>query len=142
MNFDRYITIVPEIDLPGHMQAALAAYPELGCTGGPYKVWEMWGVSDNVLCAGNDKTMKFVDDVLKEVVALFPSKYIHVGGDGQVDQIYVIYAGYSQASGADTNTIWPHRYLLKSTSLSTALQASATIYSGRTSLPSEPESAP
>ena len=78
---DRYITIVPEIDLPGHMQAALAAYPELGCTGGPYKVWEMWGVSDNVLCAGNDKTMKFVDDVLKEVVALFPSKYIHVGGD-------------------------------------------------------------
>lgn len=71
---DRYITIVPEIDLPGHMQAALAAYPELGCTGGPYKVWEMWGVSDNVLCAGNDKTMKFVDDVLKEVVALFPSK--------------------------------------------------------------------
>ena len=78
---DRYITIVPEIDLPGHMQAALAAYPEYGCTGGPYKVWEMWGVSDNVLCAGNDKTLKFVDDVLKEVVALFPSKYIHVGGD-------------------------------------------------------------
>ena len=78
---DRYITIVPEIDLPGHMQAALAAYPELGCTGGPYKVWQMWGVSDNVLCAGNDKTMKFIDDVLKEVVGLFPSKYIHVGGD-------------------------------------------------------------
>lgn len=78
---DRYITIVPEIDLPGHMQAALSAYPELGCTGGPYKVWQMWGVSDNVLCAGNDKTMKFIDDVLKEVVALFPSKYIHVGGD-------------------------------------------------------------
>ena len=78
---DRYITIVPEIDLPGHMQAALAAYPELGCTGGPYKVWEIWGVSDDVLCAGNDKTMKFIDDVLKEVVGLFPSKYIHVGGD-------------------------------------------------------------
>ena len=78
---DRYITIVPEIDLPGHMQAALSAYPEFGCTGGPYKVWEMWGVSDNVLCAGNDKTLKFVDDVLKEVVGLFPSKYIHVGGD-------------------------------------------------------------
>lgn len=78
---DRYITIVPEIDLPGHMQAALAAYPELGCTGGPYKVWEIWGISDDVLCAGNDKTMKFIDDVLKEVVGLFPSKYIHVGGD-------------------------------------------------------------
>ena len=78
---DRYITIVPEIDLPGHMQAALAAYPELGCTGGPYKVWEIWGISDDVLCAGNDKTMKFIDDVMKEVVGLFPSKYIHVGGD-------------------------------------------------------------
>ena len=78
---ERYITIVPEIDLPGHMQAALAAYPEYGCTGGPYKVWTMWGVSDNVLCAGNDKTLQFMDDVLKEVVALFPSKYIHVGGD-------------------------------------------------------------
>ena len=57
---DRYITIVPEIDLPGHMQAALAAYPDMGCTGGPYKVWEIWGVSDNVLCAGNDKTMKVI----------------------------------------------------------------------------------
>lgn len=78
---DRYITIVPEIDLPGHMQAALAAYPDMGCTGGPYKVWEIWGVSDNVLCAGNDKTMKFIDDVLREIVGLFPSKYIHVGGD-------------------------------------------------------------
>ena len=78
---DRYITIVPEIDLPGHMQAALAAYPELGCTGGPYKVWQMWGVSDNVLCAGNDKVMTFIDNVLKEVTQLFPSKYIHVGGD-------------------------------------------------------------
>ena len=78
---DRYITIVPEIDLPGHMQAALAAYPEYGCTGGPYKVWTKWGISDNVLCAGNDNTLKFMDDVLKEVASLFPSKYIHVGGD-------------------------------------------------------------
>ncbi len=78
---ERHITIVPEIDMPGHMQAALTAYPELGCTGGPYKVWTMWGVSDNVLCAGNDKTLKFIDDVLDEVVKLFPSQYIHVGGD-------------------------------------------------------------
>ena len=78
---DRHITIIPEIDLPGHMQAALAAYPDLGCTGGPYKVWEMWGVSDNVLCAGNDRTLRFIDDVLDEVVRLFPSTYIHVGGD-------------------------------------------------------------
>lgn len=78
---ERNITIIPEIDLPGHMQAALAAYPELGCTGGPYEVWQMWGVSDNVLCAANPKVYKFIDDVLDEVVKLFPSEYIHVGGD-------------------------------------------------------------
>lgn len=78
---ERFITIVPEIDLPGHMQAALAAYPELGCTGGPYKVWEKWGVSDSVLCAGNAKTYEFIDNVLDEVAQIFPSKYIHVGGD-------------------------------------------------------------
>lgn len=78
---DRYITIVPEIDLPGHMQAALAAYPDMGCTGGPYEVWQKWGVSDNVLCAGNDQTLTFIDNVLKEITQLFPSKYIHVGGD-------------------------------------------------------------
>lgn len=78
---DRYITIVPEIDLPGHMQAALAAYPDMGCTGGPYEVWQKWGVSDNVLCAGNDKTLTFIDNVLKEITKLFPFKYIHVGGD-------------------------------------------------------------
>ena len=78
---ERHITVIPEIDLPGHMQAALAAYPEYGCTGGPYEVWKMWGVSDNVLCAGNDATLKFIEDVLDEVVEVFPSEYIHVGGD-------------------------------------------------------------
>lgn len=78
---ERHITIVPEIDLPGHMQAALAAYPELGCTGGPYAVWTKWGVSDDVLCAGNDKIYPFINDVLDEVVKIFPSEYIHVGGD-------------------------------------------------------------
>lgn len=78
---ERYITIVPEIDLPGHQLAALAAYPELGCTGGPYKVWEQWGVSDDVICAGNDKAMEFLEDVLAEVIEIFPSEYIHVGGD-------------------------------------------------------------
>lgn len=72
---------IPEIDLPGHMQAALAAYPELGCTGGPYEVWKMWGVSEDVLCAGNDKTLLFIEDVLSEMVDIFPSEYIHVGGD-------------------------------------------------------------
>lgn len=78
---ERYITVIPEIDLPGHMQAALAAYPELGCTGGPYDVWTQWGVSDNVLCAGNDKIYTFLEDVFTELMAIFPSEYIHVGGD-------------------------------------------------------------
>lgn len=77
----RYITIIPEIDLPGHMQAALAAYPELGCTGGPYEVWRQWGVSDHVLCVGKDRTFDFIDRVLGEIIRLFPSQYIHVGGD-------------------------------------------------------------
>lgn len=78
---ERYITVVPEIDLPGHMQAALAAYPDLGCTGGPYEVWTQWGVSDNVLCAGNDKVLEFIDDIFAEILEIFPSEYIHVGGD-------------------------------------------------------------
>ena len=78
---ERHITVIPEIDLPGHMQAALAAYPEYGCTGGPYEVWKMWGVSDNVLCAGNDATLTFIEDVLTEVIEVFPSEYIHIGGD-------------------------------------------------------------
>lgn len=78
---DRHITVIPEIDLPGHMLGALKAYPELGCTGGPYEVWQIWGVSEDVLCAGNDSTYKFIDDVLSEIVDIFPSEYIHVGGD-------------------------------------------------------------
>ena len=61
--------------------ATLAAYPELGCTGGPYEVWTQWGVSDNVLCAGNDQTIQFIKDVLAEIIQIFPSEYIHVGGD-------------------------------------------------------------
>ena len=78
---DRYITIIPEIDMPGHMLGALAAYPELGCTGGPYKVWGQWGVTDDILCVGKDHTLQFVKDVLDEVMELFPSEYIHIGGD-------------------------------------------------------------
>ena len=78
---DQHITIIPEIDMPGHMQAALHAYPELGCTGGPYEVWREWGISENVLCAGSDEVLKFIEEVLGEVVELFPSEYIHVGGD-------------------------------------------------------------
>ena len=75
------IDVIPEIDLPGHMLGALAAYPELGCTGGPYEVWTRWGVSDDVLCAGNEAIYGFLEDVLTEVCELFPYEYIHVGGD-------------------------------------------------------------
>lgn len=75
------IDIIPEIDLPGHMLAALAAYPEYGCTGGPYEVWGRWGVAEEVLCAGNEKTMEFLENILAEVAGLFPSEYIHIGGD-------------------------------------------------------------
>ena len=78
---DRYITIIPEIDMPGHMLGALAAYPELGCTGGPYEVWCQWGVTDDILCMGKDHTLQFVKDVLDEVMQLFPGEYIHIGGD-------------------------------------------------------------
>ena len=75
------VTVIPEIDLPGHMLAALAAYPEYGCTGGPYEVWGRWGVSDDVLCVGKESTFKFIEDILLEVMELFPSEYIHIGGD-------------------------------------------------------------
>lgn len=79
---DRQITVVPEIEMPGHASAALTAYPHLGCPGtGPYKVEETWGVFDDIFCAGNDSTFLFLQDVLDEVIPLFPSKYVHVGGD-------------------------------------------------------------
>ena len=78
---DRYITIIPEIDMPGHMVAAMAAYPELGCTGGPYEVWQRWGVTDDILCLGKDNTLRFIEDVLAEVAQLFPGEMIHIGGD-------------------------------------------------------------
>lgn len=77
----RYVTIVPEIEMPGHSVAALAAYPEFSCTGGPFEVWTEWGVNPEVYCVGNDKTVEFLQDVLTEVLALFPSQYIHIGGD-------------------------------------------------------------
>ena len=77
---ERFITVIPEIDIPGHMQAALASYPELGCTGGPYEVWKMWGVSEDVLCIGNDQSLKFLEDVFAELIEIFPSEYIHIGG--------------------------------------------------------------
>ena len=78
---DRFITVIPEIEMPGHAVAALTSYPYLGCTKGPYKTMETWGISEDVFCAGNDSTYTFVEDVLKEVMELFPSKLIHIGGD-------------------------------------------------------------
>lgn len=78
---ERGVTIVPEIELPGHSQAALAAYPQFSCTGGPFEVETEWGVFKEIYCAGNDSTFVFLEDVLTEVITLFPSEYIHIGGD-------------------------------------------------------------
>ena len=75
------ITVVPELDLPGHMVAALASYPELGCTGGPYEVRKVWGIAKEVLCPGKEETFAFLEGVLDEICELFPSEYIHIGGD-------------------------------------------------------------
>ena len=78
---ERFITVIPEIDMPGHMLAALASYPELGCTGGPYEIPVRFGVFTDVLCGGNEKTLQFAKDVLEEIMDIFPSEYIHIGGD-------------------------------------------------------------
>lgn len=78
---ERHITIIPEIELPGHSQAALAAYPQFSCNGGPIEVVNEWGVFKEIYCAGNDSTFTFLEDVLTEVMEIFPSKYIHIGGD-------------------------------------------------------------
>lgn len=77
----RHITVIPEIEMPGHASAALASYPNLGCTGGPYEVKQTWGVFKDVFCAGNDSVFSFLQGVLDEVMELFPSPYIHIGGD-------------------------------------------------------------
>jgi len=77
----RFVSVIPEIEMPGHSLAALAAYPELSCTGGPFEVATRWGVFDDVYCAGKEETFKFLEDVLTEVIELFPGKYIHIGGD-------------------------------------------------------------
>lgn len=77
---NRHVTIIPEIEMPGHAQAAISAYPELGCTGEQIKVAETWGVFDHIFCS-KDETFEFLENVLDEVLELFPSKYIHIGGD-------------------------------------------------------------
>ena len=105
----RHITVVPEIDMPGHMLAALASYPELGCTGGPYQVGHYWGVYKDVLCVGNEKVYQFVEDVLTEIMDIFPSEVIHIGGDEtptdkwlQCPKCQAVGAQYgSQASSAE-----------------------------------------
>lgn len=76
----RHITVVPEIEMPGHAVAALAAYPQYSCTGGPFEVGKQWGVLDDVFCP-KEETFTFLQNVLTEVIALFPSQYIHIGGD-------------------------------------------------------------
>ncbi|MEI6751762.1 MAG: beta-N-acetylhexosaminidase [Paludibacter sp.] len=78
---ERFVEVIPEIEMPGHAQAVLAAYPEFSCSGGPFKVETTWGIFNDVFCAGNDKTFEFLENVLDEIVPLFPSKYIHIGGD-------------------------------------------------------------
>jgi len=78
---ERFITVVPEIELPGHSLAALAAYPEYACTEGPFQVGTIFGVHKEVYCAGNEKTYTFLEDILGEVIELFPSEYVHIGGD-------------------------------------------------------------
>ncbi len=78
---EKYIMVIPEIELPGHSQAAIAAYPYLSCTGDSVQVANDWGVFKEIYCAGNDSVFIFLEDVLTEVMELFPSKYIHIGGD-------------------------------------------------------------
>ena len=78
---ERFITVIPEIEIPGHSVAALASYPELGCTGEQYEVATWWGVNPRVICAGKELSFTFWEDVLSEVIELFPSEYIHIGGD-------------------------------------------------------------
>ena len=78
---ERYIDIIPEIDMPGHMVAALASYNYLGCRDEKFQVRTKWGISKDVLCVGKESTFKFIEDVLEEIFELFPSKYIHLGGD-------------------------------------------------------------
>jgi hexosaminidase len=77
----RFINVVPEIEMPGHSTAAISCYPEISCTGGPFDVGTLWGIYYDVYCAGNEKTFEFLENVINEVVDLFPGKYIHVGGD-------------------------------------------------------------
>jgi hexosaminidase len=78
---ERHVTVVPEIEMPGHARAALAAHPELSCTGGPFEVSRTWGIHEDVFCAGNDGVFALLEDVIDEVAGLFPGPFLHIGGD-------------------------------------------------------------
>lgn len=78
---ERNVMVIPEIELPGHARAALAAYPHLGCTGGPYETATTWGVFQDIYCVGQESTFEFLENVFDEVLPLFPGPYIHIGGD-------------------------------------------------------------
>ena len=78
---ERFITVIPEIEFPGHAVGALASYPWLGCTGEQYEVRQTWDIDDRVFCIGKETTFEFIEGVLEEVLELFPSEYIHIGGD-------------------------------------------------------------
>ena len=103
----RHITVIPEIDMPGHMLAALACYPELGCTGGPYQVGHYWGVYTDVLCVGNPKVYEFVEGVLAEIMDIFPSEVIHIGGD-EAPTVKWEACPKCQALGLTKNQIQPY----------------------------------
>ena len=103
----RHITVIPEIDMPGHMLAALACYPELGCTGGPYQVGHYWGVYTDVLCVGNPKVYEFVEGVLAEIMDIFPSEVIHIGGD-EAPTVKWEACPKCQALGLEKNKIQPY----------------------------------
>lgn len=78
---DRNVMVIPEIELPGHARASLAAYPHLGCTGGPYQTATTWGVFQDIYCGGQESTFEFLENVFEEIIPLFPGPYIHIGGD-------------------------------------------------------------
>jgi hexosaminidase len=101
---ERHVRLVPEIEMPGHAQAAIAAYPELGNTGEQLPVWTSWGVNENIFNA-DEKTIQFLQDVLEEVIALFPGEYIHIGGDeavkGQWEQSEAVQARIKELGLSD-----------------------------------------
>jgi hexosaminidase len=98
---ERNVMVVPEIEMPGHASAAIAAYPELSCSGKPITVPTTWGVFRDVDCVGKDSTFTFLENVLDEVIALFPSPYVHIGGDEVPEGVWADCAACQQLAQAD-----------------------------------------